>query len=222
MAAEPNCICAAPPRSRGRQNLSLHVVTLHLQDWLESHGLDASSTPHPRSSTLETIHRRQQAAGGRASSSAAVAAAVGGHVAAPGMQTRQQQQAAQGEVQLGGAEGAARLRDGKRAYLRALPQLATAGPAPRQVRPLACKPAGRCLPCCLGTPASARSWRNLCTVQAGRVADSIGCLHLPSAAAGGAALPLLEARGLGGSPPAPGGTSSGSSKQRHRPPQAGC
>ncbi len=90
------------------------------QDWLESQGLDMASAPRPRPSTQATIHRRQMAAGGRAGSSTAGAAAA----------ARQQQQAQEG----GQAEGGApRNRDGKRAYLRALPQLPTAGPTPHQV-----------------------------------------------------------------------------------------
>jgi hypothetical protein len=105
------------------------VPGITLEDWLESQGLDTAAAPRPRSTTLSAIHRRQLAAGGRRGGRRAMADAA----------ARQKQQQAQGGVQAEG--GAPRQRDGKRAFLRALPQLATAGPMPHELHEV---PLSRC------------------------------------------------------------------------------
>ena len=121
-------------------------------------------------------------------------------------QQEQQEQQEQGpaaaewdEGQQAPPSGAPRFRDGKRAYLRALPQLATAGATPSQVR----------------VP-SMHAFTHECSVVVTALAMfqvSLSCslkpfpppLYICTAAPPGAAVPLLDPRGLGGAPPAPGG-----------------
>ena len=125
------------------------------QDWLAERGLEDVAAPRASPATLETIARRpppacRHASGGRrdsqgrfvaatpatAATAATDAAAAGEGPGDAAAQVRRATQEAEEAEQTegmrtrgggGAAAGRPRFRDGKRAYLQALPQLATAG-----------------------------------------------------------------------------------------------
>ena len=135
----------------------------------------------------------------------------------------------------GGAPGGApRFRDGKRAFLRALPQLATAGPTPHEVcwqegprgtRPQQAAHPLWAAPCCApSTPHPAFPLTSPHLTSCHLPSTPLHSpplpstpLHSPNAAVRGAAVPLLDARRLGRPPAAPGSTRRGARGRRHTP-----